>query len=62
MDNPSLPGMNRGLKTLTMAQPGKEGVISMAIDFTVKDAAGKDWTLSEHLDAAAVITFHRGDF
>ena len=34
----------------------------MGIDFTVKDAAGNDWRLSEHLDAAAVITFHRGDF
>ncbi len=34
----------------------------MAIDFTVKDAAGNDWTLSEHFDAAAVVTFHRGDF
>lgn len=34
----------------------------MAIDFTAKDAADRDWTLSDHLDAAAVITFHRGDF
>jgi hypothetical protein len=34
----------------------------MAIDFTVFDGAGKPWTLSDHLDAAAVITFHRGDF
>ncbi len=34
----------------------------MSIDFTVKDAAGSDWTLSEHLDAAVVVTFHRGDF
>lgn len=34
----------------------------MGIDFTVKDAAGKDWTLSDHLDSAAMITFHRGDF
>jgi hypothetical protein len=34
----------------------------MGIDFTVRDAAGNPWTLSEHLDAAAVITFHRGDF
>lgn len=34
----------------------------MAIDFTVKDAAGDDWALSEHLDSAAVITFHRGDW
>jgi peroxiredoxin len=34
----------------------------LAIDFTVLDAAGKPWTLSDHLDATAVITFHRGDF
>lgn len=34
----------------------------MSIDFTVKDAAGEPWALSDHLDAAAVITFHRGDF
>lgn len=34
----------------------------MAIDFTVSDAAGKPWTLSDHLDAAVVLTFHRGDF
>ena len=34
----------------------------MSVDFTVKDPAGIPWTLSEHLDAAAVITFHRGDF
>lgn len=34
----------------------------MALDFTVTDNAGRPWTLSEHLDAAAVITFHRGDF
>lgn len=34
----------------------------LAIDFTVMDAAGKAWTLSEHLDAAAVLVFLRGDF
>lgn len=34
----------------------------MAIDFTVTDAAGKPWALSEHLDAAVVLTFQRGDF
>ena len=36
--------------------------ISLAIDFTAADASGNPWTLSDHLDAAAVITFHRGDF
>ena len=34
----------------------------MPIDFTVLDAAGGEFTLSDHYDAAAVITFHRGDF
>lgn len=34
----------------------------MPVDFTVRDGAGEPWTLGEHLDAAAVITFHRGDF
>lgn len=34
----------------------------MAVDFTVTDPAGDTWVLSDHLDAAAVITFHRGDF
>jgi hypothetical protein len=34
----------------------------MAIEFTVEDAAGKPWTLSDHLDAAAVLVFLRGDF
>ncbi len=32
------------------------------VDFTVTDAAGKPWTLSDYHDAAAVVTFHRGDF
>jgi peroxiredoxin len=34
----------------------------MAINFTVTDAAGKSWTLSDHLDSAVVLTFQRGDF
>ena len=34
----------------------------MTVDFTVLDAAGQPWALSGHRDAAAVITFHRGDF
>lgn len=34
----------------------------MAIDFTVTDAAGRPWTLSDHLDAAVVLVFLRGDF
>lgn len=31
-------------------------------DFTVPDQAGRLWTLSEHLDAAAVLVFYRGDW
>lgn len=34
----------------------------MPVDFTVQDPSGSPWTLSDHLDTAAVITFHRGDF
>jgi hypothetical protein len=34
----------------------------MSTDFTVIDAAGRPWTLSGHLDAAAVLVFLRGDF
>jgi len=34
----------------------------MAVDFTVVDGAGETFTLSDYRDAAAVITFHRGDF
>lgn len=34
----------------------------MSTDFTVWDNTGSPWRLSDHLDAAAVITFHRGDF
>jgi hypothetical protein len=35
---------------------------AMPFDFTVLDAAGSNWRLSDHLDTATVITFHRGDF
>ena len=34
----------------------------MPTDFTVTDAAGRPWTLSDHLDAVAVLVFLRGDF
>lgn len=34
----------------------------MPVDFTVMDAAAKPWALSDHLDAAAVLVFLRGDF
>lgn len=34
----------------------------MAIDFTLSDPAGRPWKLSDHLDAALVVTFHRGDW
>ena len=32
-----------------------------AADFTVTDQAGRLWTLSDHLDAAALLVFLRGD-
>lgn len=34
----------------------------MAVDFTLSDTAGRPWKLSDHLDAAVVLTFHRGDW
>jgi peroxiredoxin len=34
----------------------------MTNDFTVLDSAGGSWTLSDYLDSAVLITFHRGDF
>ena len=53
--------MNMSPSTLTMGTRTEEGN-KLAIDFSVLDAAAKPWTLSDQLDAAAVITFHRGDF
>ena len=41
--------------------PGQEDR-QLATDFTVKDATGASWALSDHLDSAVVITFNRGDF
>ena len=34
----------------------------MSVDFTVLDGAGNPFAMADHHDAAAVITFHRGDF
>jgi peroxiredoxin len=31
-------------------------------DFTLADQAGADWTLSAHVDAAALLVFFRGDW
>jgi peroxiredoxin len=31
-------------------------------DFILPDQAGQGWALSEHLDAAAVLVFYRGDW
>lgn len=31
-------------------------------DFTRPDQARRDWNLAEHLDAAAVLVFYRGDW
>jgi peroxiredoxin len=33
-----------------------------ATDFTAIDQAGQPWTLSDHLDAAVVLVFLRGDW
>jgi peroxiredoxin len=33
-----------------------------APDFTLTDQNGDDWTLSDHLDAAVVLFFLRGDW
>ena len=54
-------GMNMRPSTLTMGRRPKKRRDPM-LDFTVTDAAGRPWTLSDHRDAAAVVTFQRGDF
>ncbi len=33
-----------------------------APDFTLPDQSGADWQLSDHLDAAVVLVFYRGDW
>lgn len=33
-----------------------------APDFTLTDQAGQTWRLSDHLDAAVVVVFIRGDW
>ena len=33
-----------------------------APDFTLKDQAGNDWTLSGHRDTAMLLVFLRGDW
>ena len=33
-----------------------------APEFTLIDQAGRPWTLSDHLDAAVVLAFMRGDW
>jgi peroxiredoxin len=35
---------------------------TVAPDFTLLDQAERPWTLSEHLDAAIVLVFYRGDW
>jgi peroxiredoxin len=35
---------------------------AVAPSFTLPDQAGRPWTLSEHLDGAAVLVFYRGDW
>ncbi len=36
--------------------------VTKAPDFTLPDQAGRDWSLTGHLDAAAVLVFYRGDW
>lgn len=38
------------------------GSLDTVDDFTLTDQAGEPWALSEHLDAAAVLLFLRGDW
>ncbi len=33
-----------------------------APDFTLRDPAGDEWTLSAHRDGAVVLVFYRGDW
>jgi len=33
-----------------------------AFQFTLNDQAGAPWALTDHLDAAAVLIFYRGDW
>ena len=40
----------------------REKTPQVPIDFTIQDQSGSPWTLSDHLDSAVVISFHRGDF
>ncbi|CAN5203538.1 hypothetical protein BH18ACT5_BH18ACT5_19630 [soil metagenome] len=34
----------------------------MVVDFTLTDQEGKPWRLYDHLDAAAMLIFLRGDW
>lgn len=36
--------------------------MTQAPPFTLPDQAGAGWSLSAHLDAAAVLVFYRGDW
>jgi peroxiredoxin len=33
-----------------------------AANFTLPDQAGREWTLSDHLDTARIVVFLRGDW
>lgn len=35
---------------------------AIAPDFVLPDQSSRPWTLSRHLDAAAVLVFYRGDW
>ena len=49
-------GQEAGIDSATM------NVGTVAPDFTLLDQAERPWTLSEHLDAAALLVFYRGDW
>lgn len=36
--------------------------MSAAVDFTLPDQSGADWSLSAHGDAAVLPVFYRGDW
>ncbi len=41
---------------------GMSRAVTSAPEFTLLDQAGDGWSLSAHLDAAAVLIFYRGDW
>ncbi len=44
------------------AWPPQEVTMGRAPQFTLNDQSGAPWALADHLDAAAVLIFYRGDW